>query len=294
VATGKKIGLSFAHGMRQIPSMPEDATPLIAVFGAEQQAATSLALAYPKRRFLFLSDGRVVDGWDLPNVRIKTASAPAGGEASEGVPLSARWLANPAVTALTVCWPRIEGALPGIPIPVAPAPEPLGRSIVKGDLWHRPDVPLVGTAQELADLADPHGCGVVYQALIPAQGSVMAIGRRLAEGRVSLGLFRVLNERFFRVDVLQAAESIEMPALRELSLAVLSALAYEGWFTLNWLLTAEGPRLSSFRPVPKAAFGCFRRAGIDLLRPEKSDAFLAAGLRLIAVPHYASFEWTPR
>jgi hypothetical protein len=276
--------------------MPQDETSLIPILGAEQQAATSLAAAYPERRFLFVSDGRVLDGWDLPNVRMAAASPPFEAPLAEAafVPLSARWLADPAATALSACLPKVEAALPGIPLPVAPLPLSGGRSIVKGDRWHRPDAPLVGTRQELANLADPHGCGLVYQELIATEGTVMALGRRTVDGTTRMGLFRVLKERFFRVDVLQAAESIEMQDLRELSHAVLSVIAFEGWFTLNWLLTARGPRLSSFRPVPKAAFGCFRRGGIDLLQPAEGDVCLAAGLRLIAMPHYARFEWTPR
>lgn len=272
--------------------MPHDETPFIAVLGAEQQAATSLALAYPERRFLFVSDARVIDGWDLPNVRM--AAAPPAAGAAETVPLSARWRENPAETALSACLPRIEAALPGVPLPVAADPANDRRSIVKGDRWHRPDAPLIGTAPELSDLSDPHGCGLVYQELIPAQGWAMAIGRRLPGGAVRMGLFRVLNERFFRIDVLQAAESIEAPDLAALSRRVLSALGFEGWFTLNWVLGEKGPRLSSFRPVAKAAFACCRRGGIDLLDAGGSDACLRPGLRVIAQPHYAAFDWMPR
>jgi hypothetical protein len=38
----------------------------VRILGAEQQAASSLALAYPERSFEFLTDAAVADGWDLP------------------------------------------------------------------------------------------------------------------------------------------------------------------------------------------------------------------------------------
>jgi len=273
--------------------MLEDDASSILVLGAEEQAATSLALAYPERRFLFLSDGQVLDGWDLGNVRMRAAAPPLAdaGHSAPAVPLSARWLSDPAATALSRALPRIARALPGIPLPVFPAPDPERPAIAKGDLWHRPDVPVTGNADEVAELDDPHGCGVVYQELIATQGCVMAIGRRWSEGATRMGLFRVFNERFFRINVLQAAESIDAPLLAELSRTALSELSHDGWFTLNWLLTDAGPRLSSFRPVPKAVFRCFRAGGIDLLHERSAPALLAPGLRIIAVPNYASFEW---
>jgi len=39
-----------------------------AILGAEKQAATSVAMAYPERQFLFVTTKPVIDGWDLPNV----------------------------------------------------------------------------------------------------------------------------------------------------------------------------------------------------------------------------------
>ena len=47
----------------RIPCLPSDCS------GAEKQAAVSAALAWPERNFLFVSDQRVIDGWDLPNVK---------------------------------------------------------------------------------------------------------------------------------------------------------------------------------------------------------------------------------
>jgi hypothetical protein len=269
----------------------------VIVLGAEAQAASSLALAFPERRFVFVSDCPVIDGSDLANVRMlygepREATRFAAGEQS--VPLSARWCAEPEATRLSRLFPPIADRLPGIVLPLLPSAADADRVAAKGDLWHRPDYPLSGTAAELADLADPHGCGLVYQELAAHQGTVMAIGRRSPSGPVALGLFRVLVERFFRIDVLQAAESIAPPDLAALSREVLAALAWRGWFTMNWLLTGDGPRLSSLRPVPKSVFGCFRRGGIDLLADPADDMLLPAGLRMVAAPHYAEFRWLKR
>ena len=273
--------------------MADGETHAVLVLGAEEQAATSLALAYPERRFLFAGDSVAADGWDLPNVGFVSATpgtvAALRDAAEQVVPLSPRWMADPAATSLSTVLPRIAAALPAFVLPVSPRPGASRGAIAKGDAWHRPDTPIAGQPGELSDLTDTHGCGLVYQELIEKQGCVMAIGRH-AGTITALGLFRVLSERFFHVGVLQAAETAELPELAELSRSVLAVLGHDGWFTLNWLLTDAGPRLSSFRPVPKAVFSCFRRGGLDLLAPGPHDARLAAGLRLIAMPHYAPFE----
>jgi hypothetical protein len=270
------------------------ATEEIYVLGAEAQAACSLALAFPERRFVFVSDCAVIDSWDLPNVRMlhgepqQAASFAAQGNV---IPLSARWRPDPEATGLSRLFPLLEERLPGAVLPLVARPGDTGQTIAKGNLWHRPDHPPSGSARQLADLEDPHGCGLVYQKMIATEGTVMAIGRRAGSGAVALGLFRVLVERFFRIDLIQATESVAIPDLVRRSREVLAALSWDGWFTMNWVLGQAGPRLSSFRPVPKSVFRCFREAGIDLLARRLEDALLPEGLRMVAQPHYAEFQW---
>jgi hypothetical protein len=270
----------------------------ILILGAEEQAATSMALAYPERRFVFASDCPIVDGWDLPNVSMLFTSPDRYREISrhrqEVVPLSPRWLPNFGETALSNMLPTVDRWLPGIALALSTRPRGIGRWIVKGDFWHRPDAPIIGTDTELSDVTDPYGCGVIYQEMVPAYGTVMAIGRRTQNGATSMGLVRVLNERFFRVDILQAAQTVEMPGLVQTSLEVLAALAVEGWFTLNWVVTASGPRLSSFRPVPKAIFRCLLQGGVDCLAPPTRNCVANAGSALIAWPSYSQFKWLNR
>src|SRR5262245_59162737 len=68
----------------------------IGLLGADKQAAVSAALAFPERRFLFVTDEKVLDGWDLPNVTPRAAT-PNGIEAlrhrpaTAWFPLCARW-----------------------------------------------------------------------------------------------------------------------------------------------------------------------------------------------------------
>jgi hypothetical protein len=270
------------------------ATEGVFVLGAEAQAASSLALAFPKRRFVFVSDCAVIDGWDLPNVRMvhgepqEVFRFAAKGEV---IALSPRWLEDPEATSLSRLLPLIEERLPGTILPLLPLPVGGVTAMAKGNLWHRPDHPLSGTAQQLADLGDPHGCGLVYQEMVASRGTMMAIGRRTRDDALAMGVFRVLSERFFRIDLVQAAESAAAPDLARRSREVLAALSWEGWFTLNWVLSDRGPRLSSFRPVPKSVFRCFRAAGIDLLARPIADTLLPAGLRMVARPHYAEFQW---
>lgn len=267
--------------------------PEIFVLGAEAQAASSLASAFPERRFVFVSDCPVIDGWDLPNVRMLYARAEeAASFAGENVvPLCARWFADREAARLSRLLPQLHRLFPGAVQPLVPGPARERPAIAKGDLWHRPDHPVSGTAAELAGLADPHGCGVVYQDLVAPKGTVMALGRRALSGDAAVGLFRVYAERFFRIDLVQAAESATLPDLLAQSLAMLAALSWHGWFTMNWLVGEGASRLSSIRPVPKAVFRCFREGGIDLLQTSAGTQVLRAGLRMVATPHYAEFKW---
>lgn len=269
-------------------------TDEIVVLGADQQAATSLAIACPERRFLFVSDCPVNDGWDLKNVRFMYATPQqVQGKFDDrpAIALSARWSEQPTQFSLLRILSAVEIRIPGTVIPGSAKLESDGKWVVKGDCWHRPDLPVSGTKVQLGDIGDPHGCGLMYQPFIRSGQTIMAIGRCARLGPVAMGLFRVFSERHFRIDFIQAAETIDDPALARLSREVLMALEWDGWFTLNWIWVDGMMRLSSLRPVPKGVFGCFRRGGIDLLGAPSGDATLVSGLRMIASPHYSEFEW---
>ena len=67
----------------------------ILVLGAERQAASSIACAYPDRTVTFVSDHTILDGDDLPNVRMVFASPddpPVLPSERELAPLCPRWL----------------------------------------------------------------------------------------------------------------------------------------------------------------------------------------------------------
>jgi hypothetical protein len=264
----------------------------IVVLGAEAQAATSIAFAYPDRSVTFVSDHDIVDGADLPNVRMffaKTADrAKLTETAAHVVPLSPRWIERPHRPSLSSLFETVERHFPGRMLPVFARPGRSGRWIVKGDHWHRPDAPLSGTAQQLEEFTDVHGCGLVYQPLCQASATIMAIGRR--ERGIQLGCLRVFHERFFWDNILQAAETINAPDVVAVTLELLDGLHYRDYFSFNWLQVDSGLRLSSLRPVPRAIFQMFRRGGIDLLADPPGVKVLRPGLRMVAAPNYVSFQ----
>lgn len=264
----------------------------VLVLGAEAQGASSLAGAYPEHAVTFVSDAEIVDGSDLPNVRMVFAS-PQDREtlvtrADYVVPLSARWMEPQAAPPLSRIFAELERHLPGRMLPVFARPGQHGHWIVKGDRWHRPDLPLSGLAEQLHDVTDVHGCGVVYQPQVEALATIMVIGRR--ERGIQFGCIRVLDERFFWDNILQAAETIDAADVVAASLALLDALDLRGYFTLNWLRSKDGLRLSSLRPVPRAVFRMFRYGGVDLLDDSKGTKLVRAGLRMVATPTYVSFQ----
>jgi hypothetical protein len=264
----------------------------ILALGAEKQAATSLACAYPDCAVVFASDRDILDGSDLANVRmIHAVPSDANNlavSADHVVPLCPRWL--PDDHALSRVFARLQRALPGCALPVHTRLPSSGQWIVKGDRWRRPDAPLSGDAPALADVTDPHGCGLVFQPFRKAHATIMAIGRRERAGGIHIGIVNVLQERFFRDVILQAAETIDAPEVLQASLEVLDTLDHRGCFTLNWLRTDDGLKLSSFRPVPRAIFQSFLRGGVDVLRPAMTVKVVAAGKRLIAAPTYVPYQ----
>jgi hypothetical protein len=265
----------------------------VMVLGAEAQAATSIACAYPKLPITFVSDQGIIDGSDLPNVRMTFASPKERDKLARAtwqtVPLCPRWL-GPDALPLSEVFDRLERRHPGRMLAIHDRPPTNGRWIIKGDHWHRPDAPLSGTTQQLADVTDPHGCGLVYQPCIDAAATIMAIGRREHSDSVSIGLVAVFQERFFRNAILQAGETVEAPDVLDATFEILDLLDHRGFFTLNWLQTKEGPKLSSLRAIPRAIFQAFLRAGVDLLRTTSGHNVAAAGIKFIAAPTYVSFR----
>jgi hypothetical protein len=264
----------------------------VLVLGAEAQAASSIACAYPDRAITFVSDHDILDGADLPNVRLMRANPAEGAALSQSavcvVPLCPRWLPAGASLPLSQLFERVDRKFPGRMLPVLMRPGEQGRWILKGDRWHRPDAPLSGTAQQLEDASDPHGCGLVYQPMSVASATIMSIGHRGTA--TQLGCVQVFDERFFWDNVLQAGETVDAPDVVAASVDILDALNYQGYFTMNWLRTDGGLRLSSMRPVPRAIFQMFRKGGVDLLEAASRLKVVSAGLRMIAVPTYASFQ----
>jgi hypothetical protein len=264
----------------------------ILALGAEKQAATSLAAAYPDCTVIFASDRDILDGSDLTNVRMVHASpadaAKLAAAADHVVPLCARWL--PRTYALSQVFDRLERALPGRCLPVQMRRPSSGQWIVKGDRWSRPDAPLSGDARQLADVTDCHGCGLAFQPYSKTTTTIMSIGRREHGGGVHIGTLKVFQERFFRDAILQAGETIDAPEVLHASLDVLDALDHRGYFTLNWVQINEGLRLTSLRPCPRAVFQSFLRGGVDVLDVASAVKVVAAGVRLIAAPTYVPFE----
>jgi hypothetical protein len=260
---------------------------VVRLLGAERQAATSFALAYPERRFEFVSDAAVVDGHDLANVTIVRA-APGGTDPRAGdICLCPRW-SRPGF-ALSEIMPILGCALPGLLVPVSRATPTAGRWIAKGDGRHRPDAPVSGDAAALARLAAFDG-GTVFQPLHAARGSFLATGRRDGKGLLALAVVRLHAERFFRDDVVQAAETVDWPEVAEASARALDALDDRGMFSMNWIDAGGEAKLTSFRPVPRAVAGLLRRSGLSLLdRPERLIV-AAAGLRSIGRVNYSSYS----
>jgi len=274
----------------------------IALLGAERQAATSFAIAWPQCRFLFFSDRPVVDGWDLKNVEVLSGPLSelcrkAGQIGVESIPLCPRWITHRS------CYPRnrlgrfdlksimefLSSRFPGIVLPVQSQPLASVESIAKGNLWHRPDATVIGSELVVDPLSDSYGCGIVFQEYFQGSKTFIAVGRR-KEASIYFGVFAVHRESFGRDDSLIAAETERDDDIADKTIAMLEALGHQGFFTFNWLRSGNRLVLSSFRPVPRAVFCTLTKAGIDCLSMQDSDIRIAmGGYKFIADIHYTSY-----
>lgn len=266
----------------------------IVLLGAEKQAATSAALAYPERQFRFVSDQPVLDGWDLPNVTF-THGTPGNVSLEPGeqaIALCPRWLPAAEQKPLSEVLPYLAEAVPGHVLPVSSTPIPGQPCIVKGDRWHRPDGTITGTDLDPADVGDPYGCGTLYQPLWPAEQNILVVGRHRF-GAYALASFRVHSESSARDDVLAAGETVDMEAgdLQQMTLVAVGLLDHTGPFAMNWLRRGSEYRLTSFRPAPRAVLGTLRKAGIDLLTPPPDGLQVAPpGLKFVLDITYTSYR----
>ena len=267
--------------------------------GAEKQAATSLAMAYPEKRFLFLTDIPVIDGWDLPNVTIQACTKEALLERLDSlsgkvITLDSRWTEalngkhnQSPWDGTSAAMDRFRAILPEVVLPLTPAPT-TPKWILKGDLFHKPDATLIGETGKTDIPVDTHECHFRFQPYIEQATSYVFTGLA-SKGEVDGGgLVQVYRETVARQDWLLAGETVNEPAILDASQQLLRETNHDGSFTFNWLRNATGIHLSSFRPVPKAIFGSLREAGVDLFLSEKKIA--GPGHKFVADFHYSSYE----
>jgi hypothetical protein len=281
--------------------------PAWALLGAEKQTATSIALAYPELRFVFVTDQPVIDGWELPNVDIRRgvlSEVPvlAGQFGRSTIALCGRWL-EPALELpannlgrfdLASVMAHLESRYPERVCPVHSRPAGPGYWIAKGDLRHRPDAVVSGRADELTTTEDPHQCGIVFQRIVSAAEPYIATGFRGGHGAADIAVFAVYGEVHCRENLLTAGETVNARDLVEASLLMLDSLDHRGWFSMKWLRTADGLRLSSLRPHPCAVFQTMRRGGLDTLCNELREVRVASdGLRFVADNCYTSYGTLP-
>jgi hypothetical protein len=277
----------------------EDRPATIALLGAEKQAASSAALAYPEIEFSFVSDHPVIDGWDLPNVQFRAGSPERFENGAEALPLCPRWMKPGRHSAgnrladfrLRAVFAALAENFGDWVLPVARTPGARGHWIVKGDSWHRPDFTVSGSGPDVAQVDDPHGCGVVFQPLLPPGRTLLAVGRSYGNSNLATGLFEVHGEAQCREAMLLAAETIREPDLLERVAAICRSLDHRGFFSMNWIVSEGRLLLTSMRPVPRAVFGALRNAGIDLLAQSSSGLAVArAGVKMIASQHYSEYR----
>jgi hypothetical protein len=278
---------------------------LFAVLGAEKQAATSAALAYPELEFVFLSEEPVLDGWDLANVRFERARPSELATISQRfgervIPLCGRWVVGGLGYPrnrfgrfdLSIVLPALKRVFPANVATISTVPPTSNNDwILKGDKWHRPDAVVTGPPLELVTVEDAHGCGRVFQPLLSSETSYLVTGYRWTERAADVAIIRLYGEVHCRENLVTAGETVEDRAIFELAIRMLETVDHFGWFSMKWLRVDGAPMLCSFRPLASAVLQTMRRGGLDtLLNRPKERRIANAGIRFIADNTYTSYE----
>ncbi|MEM7144553.1 MAG: hypothetical protein AAF591_05430 [Verrucomicrobiota bacterium] len=277
----------------------------VGLLGAERQAAVSFAESWPEKRFTFVTEQAVCDGWDLENVEIVWGSV---GQEIEGmsdrqikvIPLCGEWLAATGGQpdngigsfGLYDVLGYLSGEFDEYVLGVTREPPPDVEWVLKGDLRHRPDMAISGRpAEAMLYLDDPYGCGSLFQRKVETSTCYLVTGYREERDSVDLSVLKVHQEAFYREDFLLAAETVRDDELVELSVAMLDAIDQRGYFSMNWLGAAEGKLLTSLRPFPRAVFPVFAECGLNLVDRKSSGVnVVPAGIKLIGSANYSSYK----
>lgn len=281
---------------------------VVFLLGGERQVATSFALAYSGRRFNFVSDRPVIDGWDMSNVTMvpsvpESFFLPSHAGGFFCVPLDSQWI-SPTLTPgpgapsnnlnnafrLSVIFETLTTNYPSLVLPVSSTP-PKGEWIAKGDAFHLPGPVSRGTQNFGLPIADPHEAGIVFQPFEGESQNLLVVGRRSKTGNLGLGVFHIHGEGFLREDFLMAGETIQNDSIGAYSKDILETLDHTGFFSMNWILRDNRPLLTSFRPLPRSVIGCLLKAGVDCLDlPDENLVVARAGVRFSMEFHYSSYE----
>ena len=274
------------------------------LLGAEKQSATSFALSYPDKKFLFLSDQKVVDGWDLPNVTIKHSTANgleatcanySGTYISLSTKSTSKSIAPGFISEKQSCFDKLNHvykAFPDISLVLTKnfSEIPSKTFLVKGDFWHKPDAQQTVKAGNDEVPKDVYGCGYFYQELVDVEEKYISTGRA-EQGNLHLGLFKLHRESIAREEYVLAAETISDEQLLSLTKSILNYLKHEGFFTLTWICSKGRLFLTSIRPEPKALILTLKKAGIDLVDLKPGIEEIAnAGFKMIGGINYSSYQ----
>lgn len=270
------------------------------LLGAEKQAATSIALAYPQKTFIGITDVRVVDGWDVPNLQFQFAK-PGEIELATGAQihyLCQRYAfsnsshLDESVLSLSQVSAILKSKGFHEFLYVERTPNELSR--VKGDLWRKPNQ--VATATQPDDIVEEHSGGYVFQRLLKnCAKTYIVTGNQSPTGCV-LGVVEILREGFSREQAILAAQVVRNDAVKKLVKTAVGLLELRGTFTATVVETHDGALcVTSVRRTIRGVANLLLKSGMDVLHPELSRDPVDWSYGHIAVMehHYSTYQELP-
>lgn len=279
-------------------------TRKIVLLGAEKQAAISIAMAYPKEEFIFVSSESIICGWNLKNIAAVIANLNLYEEKKGDLKicLSSDWThclgdSHHCITEnfkLYDILAFLNAQFPNHVLPVFENPTMLSGKdwIIKGDSTHKPDMVIVGN-EKTADLTlESNTQRLVYQELIEHDTNIIVTGRRNEAKGIALGALKIHQEGFGREAFLLSGETFQNKLLLTLIEDMLVSLDYVGFFTFNVIKQDSKFLITSFRPILRAACKTLLSSGVDLINfDDCSRKWADSGKKFITEVDYNEFQY---
>lgn len=255
------------------------------LIGAEEQAALSFAEAYPELIFLLVTNEKIIDGWDLPNVKIEQFKKEYLYETNTIVIDSKYFGTNHLYSYRDLVNKFTDSTLF---LDAVASFEPYKSYVVKGNRCHKMDALQIIEGQELLSSSSLfEDQDVVLQNWFDHDECFKVFGFIKDPDNYFISCWKIDQESVARKQYILSAESVDLILSESFTNELI--LNMEGFFNLTVLVSNKEMKISSIRKEPLPFIKTIRKEGIDLLNIS-GKVILKPGCKMMGEITYNEYE----